>query len=173
MSLTEAIAQCLRKYLDFSGRARRAEYWWWMLAITACVVILGVIAIALPEPADTLFIVVETLFILAAALPTVAVTTRRLHDIGKSGWWQLAWGPISATGWVIFWLGAILLLGSFLFAVFAGWGDGTAEVGLGIGFVFLLVGSVIALGTYIWMIAWLARQGDAGPNRFGPDPRAG
>ena len=170
MSFSEAIKQCLRKYVDFSGRAARAEYWWWVLATVACIVILGILASSLPGISGILSIV-ESLFVLAVILPTVAVTTRRLHDIGKTGWWQLAWVPMSAIGWIFALLGATLTFGAFLFGAIFGFDEGTASVGLGIGSVLIIIGLVILAGTYIWIIAWLARQGDAGPNQHGPAPR--
>ena len=166
MSLPGAIAQCLRKYAGFSGRATRAEYWWWTLATTVCILILGALAFLLPDAALTMSLV-ESLFILAIFLPTWAVTMRRLHDIGKSGWWILAWIFIGSVSGIIMLVGAVLAFGlAFL-------GDLLGDGGLAaIGYVVLIIGLVPYAGTLLWMIAWLARQGDAGSNRHGPDPRA-
>lgn len=99
----------LRKYARFSGRARRGEFWLFML----CVWILTLVLTRLAYPmhmnivaTDTVFMLRSTestnsfwvtvlgLFLLAAFLPTLAVAIRRLHDIDRSGWWWL----LSLTG---------------------------------------------------------------------------
>ena len=162
MSLPEAIAQCLRKYVGFGGRATRAEYWWWMLATTACAVILGALGSIFP-----ILYAAEALFAFAIFLPTWAVTSRRLHDIGKTGWWTVAWIIIGSVSGIIMLVGAVLAFGlAFL-------GDLLGDGGLAVvGYVVLIIGLVPYAGTWLWMIAWLARQGDAGSNRHGPDPRA-
>ena len=166
MSLPEAIAQCLRKYVGFSGRATRAEHWWWDLAITAIFSVFGLLVSLLPVVAVILFVPV-LLFALAILLPTLAVTVRRLHDIGKSGWWILAWIIIAIVS------GFIMLAGYFLASGLTLLGDLLGEGGLAaIGYVVLVVGLAPYAGTQLWIILWLARQGDAGPNRHGPDPRA-
>ena len=78
MGIQQAFVTCLKKYADFSGRATRSEYWWFVLCE---VLILG---IASPI-SDTL----PGLFALALVLPALAVGARRLHDTGRSGWWLL------------------------------------------------------------------------------------
>jgi len=78
MNFTESISTCFSKYADFNGRAERAEFWWWVLFVFLVNVITGMIS-----P------LVSTLFSLATFLPCIAVTARRLHDINRSGWWQL------------------------------------------------------------------------------------
>lgn len=89
MNFTEAISTCFRKYGDFSGRAARSEYWWWELFLVLCT-----LAAALFGEK------VSALFSLATLLPSLAVGARRLHDIDKSGWWQLLWF-IPVIGWLV------------------------------------------------------------------------
>jgi uncharacterized membrane protein YhaH (DUF805 family) len=78
----------LKKYAVFSGRARRKEYWMFALfnAIFAIVAVIldNVLGTA---SHDTGYGIIYGLYILAVLLPTFAVLVRRLHDIGKSGWW--------------------------------------------------------------------------------------
>lgn len=84
----EAIGICFSKYADFTGRARRPEYWWFVLFTFLVYVGAGLMAgmLALsPDDADTLF----GLAFLALLLPGLAVTVRRLHDTDRSGWWVL------------------------------------------------------------------------------------
>jgi len=94
MGFGQAVSTCFQKYVTFSGRARRSEYWWWWL-FTVIVGTVAVIAdnalglhISTTSGADKVGWVtaVATLFLV---LPTIAVTFRRLHDTGRSGWWWL------------------------------------------------------------------------------------
>ena len=78
MNFQEAVKTCFAKYVDFSGRASRSEYWWFVLAYVIVAVVAGLI-----------HEVVYGLVILAFLLPLLAAGARRLHDIGKSGWWLL------------------------------------------------------------------------------------
>ena len=81
MSFSDAISTCLRKYATFSGRARRSEYWWFTLA--------NVLAAILASLVDQLLAVsgVSLLVTVGLLLPSLAVTVRRLHDTGRTGWW--------------------------------------------------------------------------------------
>ena len=81
MSFTTAIKTCFQKYVDFSGRARRSEYWYFSLFTTLLSMVAGILF-----GAESIFV---SLASLAVFLPGLAVTCRRLHDIGKSGWWML------------------------------------------------------------------------------------
>ncbi|HLS30133.1 MAG TPA: DUF805 domain-containing protein [Flavobacteriaceae bacterium] len=77
----------LRKYAEFNGRARRKEYWMFvlfnMIFSFVAAVIDNLAGIAIPEMGYGLF---YGLFVLVMFIPGLAVTVRRLHDIGKSGW---------------------------------------------------------------------------------------
>jgi len=88
MGFGRAIATCFRKYVDFTGRARRAEYWFWhlfyMLALIGLLALDGAVAAAGLRVA-----VFGLVGILAMALPSLAVSVRRLHDTDRSGWWIL------------------------------------------------------------------------------------
>ncbi|MDP2257290.1 MAG: DUF805 domain-containing protein [Polaromonas sp.] len=78
MNFSQAISSCLRNYATFSGRAPRSEFWWFFLFQ----LLVSVAATLLSEKFGSLVN-------LALLLPALAVGARRLHDIGKSGWWQL------------------------------------------------------------------------------------
>lgn len=73
----------LKKYADFSGRARRMEFGMFMLINVIIAVILSVIDGAL----GTMFLGI--IFNLAVMVPSIALSARRLHDMNWSGWWQL------------------------------------------------------------------------------------
>jgi uncharacterized membrane protein YhaH (DUF805 family) len=78
MTFQESIKVCFNKYVDFSGRASRSEYWWFALFILLGSCVLSIFSHWL-----------NLLFVLGTLLPSLAAASRRLHDTGRSGWWQL------------------------------------------------------------------------------------
>jgi len=78
MSFFESIRTCLVKYADFNGRASRSEFWWFALFILLAATGLTYLSNPLGEA-----------FLVAVVLPLLAAGARRLHDTGRSGWWQL------------------------------------------------------------------------------------
>ena len=78
MNFGQAISTCFSKYATFTGRASRPEFWWFFLFQ----ILVSIAASMVGE-------VLNGLAGLIMLLPALAVGTRRLHDIGKSGWWQL------------------------------------------------------------------------------------
>jgi len=80
----------LKKYATFSGRAQRAEYWYFVLfSMIASIVLTILDAMFGTLDAQTGYGLLSGLYTLAVFIPALAVGARRLHDIGKSGWWQL------------------------------------------------------------------------------------
>ena len=69
-------------YANFEGRARRSEYWYFILFHVIILIILATTSILVGE----FFMIVYALYALATLIPYFAVVVRRLHDIGKSGW---------------------------------------------------------------------------------------
>ena len=151
MTPTQWMIEPLRRYAQFTGRARRAEYWWFVLFG----VIVGLVATLIDYLLGLTGLGAGTLVSLGLFVPQLAVGVRRLHDIDRSGWW----------------LGAAMIVGAI--------GGGTAGVlfGLGAGSLgpFALPFGLLALvfGSYgIVLLVWACTRGTAGPNRFGPDPIA-
>ncbi|MBM2818313.1 MAG: hypothetical protein HW401_903 [Parcubacteria group bacterium] len=75
--------QVLKKYAIFKGRSQRKEFWIFLLFNALIGAILGIINIALNINTGNIVL----LYTLAIAIPSIAVTVRRLHDTGRSGWW--------------------------------------------------------------------------------------
>lgn len=84
----------LKKYAVFSGRARRKEYWMFLLISLLVSIVLGIITNALKLE------FISTLYSLAILIPSLAVGARRLHDTSRSGWWLLI-GLIPIIGTII------------------------------------------------------------------------
>ncbi len=81
--------EVLRKYAVFSGRARRKEYWMFVLFNLIIASILGLIEALSGIASESYPSVLATLYSLAVLIPSLAVGVRRLHDTGRSGWWLL------------------------------------------------------------------------------------
>ncbi|MGH8554125.1 MAG: DUF805 domain-containing protein [Gammaproteobacteria bacterium] len=80
----------LKKYAVFGGRARRKEYWYFVLFNILISILLGTIdAVTGSFSPETGLGLLSGLYALAILIPGIAVSVRRLHDSGKSGWWLL------------------------------------------------------------------------------------
>ena len=94
MTFTQAIQSVFSQYATFSGRARRSEYWFFVLfnyGISAALGFLGRYMF--------LFSILSGLYSLAVLIPSLAVTWRRLHDIGKGGGWYF-FILVPLVGWI-------------------------------------------------------------------------
>ncbi|MEF9958033.1 MAG: DUF805 domain-containing protein [Acinetobacter sp.] len=83
-SMVDWFIKCLKNYANFSGRARRKEYWFFVLGSIILGFLLGIIG-GILRIGDSLGLLLN----LALFVPSLAVAARRLHDTGRSGWWQL------------------------------------------------------------------------------------
>lgn len=83
-------------YVNFSGRARRSEYWYFVLCNFLISIVLGIIGYVLGLS------FISNIYGLALLLPSLAVSVRRLHDVNKSGWFLLiSLIPLIGTIWLI------------------------------------------------------------------------
>lgn len=86
----------LRRYADFQGRSRRREYWMFVLFVVLVVAVAGIAMIAANgsfpsrQAMQVRFTVWAGFALLPFILPLIAVSVRRLHDLGLSGWWMFA-----------------------------------------------------------------------------------
>lgn len=102
------------KYFDFKTRATRSEYWWYTLFIWIASMVIQApyffhwdeVTAAPPEAPFVLPVVevINVIFGLLTIIPGIAVSIRRLHDVGRSGWWLLLWF-LPIIGWIplIYW----------------------------------------------------------------------
>jgi uncharacterized membrane protein YhaH (DUF805 family) len=102
MDFMTAVRTCLSKYVDFSGRARRSEYWYFALFSFFVSLATSIVDAIIGTDYDgaTSGGLVSTVASLALFLPSLAVGVRRLHDTGRSGWWILI-GIIPIIGWIL------------------------------------------------------------------------
>jgi uncharacterized membrane protein YhaH (DUF805 family) len=98
MSFAESVRSCFSKYVTWSGRAGRAEYWWFALFTLLLYVVGAVITVAVHSPIPVILVV------LVIILPVLAAAVRRLHDTGRSGWW--------------YWISLVPLIGGIILLVF-------------------------------------------------------
>lgn len=90
MGFADAVRSGFQNYVNFSGRSMRSEYWYWVLFTLLVNILANII-----DPGGTLAGLAGLVFL----LPGLAVAVRRLHDIGRSGWWLLV-GLIPVLGWI-------------------------------------------------------------------------
>ncbi len=113
MGLTEAVKSVFSKYATFAGRASRSEYWFFYLfniLLEIGLLLLGlIIGAILGKGAGALggmavAYVLLCIYGLIAIIPSISVFVRRMHDIGRSGWW--------------YWIALIPIVGAIVLLVF-------------------------------------------------------
>jgi len=100
MTMMQAVNICFSKYFTFSGRARRAEYWWFALFLIIVSIALGVLDGLLFGMSMESGGPLGALFSLATIIPSIAAGARRLHDIDRTGWWLLMFF-VPMIGWIV------------------------------------------------------------------------
>lgn len=92
MGFTQSVKTCLSKYVVFSGRARRSEYWWFVLFVVLVnigLAVLGAVFFGTDPETGQGSNLLNSVFQLAILLPLLAAGWRRLHDTGRPGWYLL------------------------------------------------------------------------------------
>ncbi|MBP5535986.1 MAG: DUF805 domain-containing protein [Bacteroidales bacterium] len=158
--------KCLKQYADFTGRARRKEYWWFSLinCLISMVLLVGMMvpifkAAFGPSASEDFnewdvmrsiftnpFLYIYIIFYLAMLVPGLAVMVRRLHDIGKSGYWS------------------ILIIGGSVLGNISRMLSDTCVIAYA-----LVTLAVIAI--LIVSLIWLFSDSEYGPNQYGPNPK--
>ena len=146
---------CIRKYVTFEGRARRKEYWMFTLFNVVFVVVTMLLDILLfgatpDNPTSPRYL--TTLYGLFVFLPTLTVVVRRLHDIGRSGWWLAGYYGVAFVCTILM-IGSVLMLG--------GKGSGMALTG----------GRIRSADDHCRLDDRLmCFDSQAGENKYGPNP---
>lgn len=143
----------LEKYADFTGRASRPEYWWYVLAIVIAFVVARVIESILGVGHMLFYSYgpLSALLWLATIIPSLAVGARRLHDTDRSGWWLLICVVPYALMAVA---GVMAVMGGGLFAFLGMMG---------------LIGIVAFVGALV-LLYFMVLPGTPGQNRYGAPP---
>ena len=138
-------------YADFAGRAPRAEYWWFFLAIVVVYIVFSIIEsiTGLKGMVGGVYGPLTLLLWLGTLVPCLAVSVRRLHDTGRSGWWMLLIVPYLVS--------AILLL----MAIMAG-----SMTGLGSAGILGIIGLICCIALLVFMVL----PSTPGDNLYGPNP---
>ncbi len=148
ISFRTAVATCFRKYFRMSGRASRAEYWWFALFYVLLLIGTSVVDFFVFGPqtfSSETGGPISTVAGVLVWIPSFTVLIRRMHDIDLAGYFILAPIAFAAVGIAV---GA--LMGSLL-------GAATG----------IVVGAIIVAGVLL-QFYWLVRPSDAQDNRFGP-----
>jgi uncharacterized membrane protein YhaH (DUF805 family) len=101
MNFQEAIVSGFRNYVNFSGRAPRSEYWYWVLFVI--LVSIGLLILDQAIFFESEISPLNTIWNLAIFLPGLAISVRRLHDTDHSGWWLLIWFTVIGIIVLLFW----------------------------------------------------------------------
>lgn len=157
--------KCIKNYANFTGRARRAEYWYFVLFMSLFGIVARVLDVILfaDKPIGLALSPISTLFSLFFLIPNLAVSVRRLHDIGRSGKWVLLYYVL-----IIVWLVALMVTGASALA-------GAVATGmlssLSAGFFATLFGGGLVIVVFaIMLLIWCCLPGIVGANKYGPDP---
>jgi uncharacterized membrane protein YhaH (DUF805 family) len=144
----------LQRYADFSGRAPRAEYWWYFLGtMIAYIVVMIVENIVGLDGTVGPYGPLSLILMLGLLVPGLAVTVRRLHDTNRSGWWIL-----------------IAVIPYLILGILAGGAIASGSMGAMAGAG--LLGLVAMVGAIV-LLVFMVLPGTKGENRFGADPYGG
>ena len=180
MPFWTAVKTCLKKYFDFKGRARRSEYWWFVLFVAIigfawsflCSFLFGIgmgfdsmAANDVPPSFSTMMTLsclsmLPTLFFI---IPQYAALTRRLHDSGHSGWWVVVTLIAALIYMIVFFMMMYQLYQTVESGVYTPMSTSLSIISL----VFALVFLVLA----IVMLVFSVQDSQVGENKYGPSPK--
>ena len=162
---------CLKHYADFSGRARRSEFWYFQLFNVLIFIGIYLIILAIKRVIGIDWSFIISVYPIALFIPNLAVSARRLHDTNRNGWWQLL---TIITGLITFGLVIILVYLLFFYAIWGidmrGFSIFMEEKLLS---VLLFISIICHIAAEILLLVWYCRDSQQGVNRFGPNPKEG
>lgn len=191
MTISEAVKTCFGKYVTFSGRARRPEFWKFVLFLFLASIVLAIIDGLIFGPSMTETAVQKlnadgntatahyksrsygngplgSLFSLATFLPFLAVSWRRLHDTGRPGWYVLL--PVLVS------IGLMLFFFTGIFGVSMMENAGVSQDALRgpattIAFTGMIAGIIAQFVFTVLLIWWMTRPSEQSENAYGPAPQ--
>ena len=89
MTFQKSVETCFKKYFVFDGRAKRSEFWWFALFCFIVGIVTAIVDVMILGYSPESYGPINIIFSVITFLPGIAVGARRLHDINRSGWWQL------------------------------------------------------------------------------------
>ncbi len=110
MNFVDAVKSAFARFADFATRSSRSEFWWFMLFYFLVGLVVSIIGFTIESSVfgqgmEMTSGIIDLLVFLVFIVPTISVTARRLHDIGRSGWWQLmALIPLLGALILLFWV---------------------------------------------------------------------
>ncbi|MCC5992687.1 MAG: DUF805 domain-containing protein [Rhodobacteraceae bacterium] len=161
MKPSQAVASAFRNSLQFSGRSRRPDYWWFFVFVFGGAFLLGLIELALGRATGGWLV---RGFQIIIFVPFLAVGWRRLQDTGRPGWWLLV--PSAIVIISTFVSGSVLrMLAGIVIPGFA------PSVGMTAGQGLVAVLSLVQVMAGLVLVWWMSRPSQHGPNAYGPEPR--
>ena len=177
MPFWTAVKTCFKKYCDFKGRARRSEYWWFILFETIVALVWSFLcSLMFSSNADSLagsdvpmfstmlkltgLMMLPLLFFL---LPQWAVLTRRLHDTGRSGWWVVASLALSAVYTIVYFSMLSQMSKSFESGEYVPMSTSLMTIAAILGLAVFVLGIIILVFT--------VQDSQVGENKYGPSPK--
>lgn len=172
MDPVAAVKTCFKKYFDFKGRARRSEFWWFVLFVLIVSSVLSYFGMLSPIVGY-----VSMAFGLAVLIPELAVLCRRLHDTGRGSWWVVLL--------VLLWAGYLGSFATLIGSNFTALAESTnpqdvmaiaremadsvqASPGLA---TTLVLCSLCAIILIIILIIFAVKDSNWGENKYGPSPK--
>ena len=145
MNFPQSVSTCLKKYLDFKGRASRSEFWYFFLFYILASFPVGFVIGFLVSPSSEFFYVLVIIFFVGLFIPTLSVTVRRFHDFGVSGW--------------MFCL--LLIVLSIMSIIISGFIEDVQPV----------LAGIIKLGILVIFLVYASKESNKGKNKFGSVPK--
>lgn len=175
MGFVEAVKTCFSKAFTFTGRARRSEYWYWVLFTSLVSIPFSIFFELVPEGSWTLIpiFMVYGIWYVFNMIASFAVAVRRLHDIGRSGWWygglmifSFVWAMVMIT-WLVIVPYTTFAEGDATVAT-----DSLATYAPFIPWVIVLLVTLLPFTVYgIVLLVWYFTDSTPGPNKYGENPK--
>lgn len=156
-------AKYFRNFANFTGRARRREFWSVIATIAAIqIIVCWLCLFAANDVTASKVVSIATTFLI---IPLCSVTARRMHDIGMSSMWRL-FLYFLVIGWIVL---ALIFAASSMQEPFDNAGTGHYDI---IAFLLIMYAIFVVCGYLPFFLVWVFTKGDRGCNKYGVDPIA-